>query len=80
MSDEVQNHRLNVIEQKLEKHESMLVNLVEAQIRTEEQFSTLAASQQDTQDMINDIGKTLIKWMMGIGTAIVTIVGGTQVM
>ena len=81
MSDEVQDHRLTVIEQRLDKHDAMLTSLVEAQIRTEEQFSTLATTQTETQAMINGIGKTLIKWMMGIGTAMVTVaLGGTQVM
>tara|TARA_R110001592_G_scaffold40193_1_gene132127 strand:- start:1558 stop:1803 length:246 start_codon:yes stop_codon:yes gene_type:complete len=81
MSDEVQDHRLSVIEGRLDKHEEMLAQLVESQIRTDEQYSTLASSTQATQDMINDIGKTLIKWMMGIGTSMVTVLlAGTQVM
>jgi hypothetical protein len=81
MSDEVQDHRLMVIEQRLDKHETMLGTLVEAQIRTEEQFSSLATAQAETQTMINGIGKTLIKWMMGIGSAMVAVaLGGTQVM
>lgn len=78
MSDDVQNHRLDTIERRLDKHDTMLSNLVEAQIRTEEQFSTLATTQAETQAMINGIGKTLIKWMMGIGTAMVTVALGTQ--
>lgn len=81
MSDEVQDHRLSAIENRLDKHDSLISDLVESHIRTEEQFSALAKSQTETQTMMNEIGKTLIKWMMGIGTAMVTIaLGGTQVM
>ena len=55
MSDEVQDHRLSVIEGRLDKHEEMLAQLVNR--------------------------KTLIKWMMGIGTSMVTVLlAGTQVM
>lgn len=84
-NDAVQNHRLDTIERRLDKHDEMLSKLVEAQTRTEEQMSgltasvdTLAANQQATQDLINGIGKSLVKWMMGIGSTMVAAILGMQ--
>ena len=87
VADAVQNHRLDAIERRLDKHDEMLQKLVEAQTRTEEQMngltesvSTLASNQMATQAMINDIGKQIVKWMMGIGSLMVTAILGGQVM
>lgn len=84
-NDAVQNHRLDTIERRLDKHDEMLTKLVEAQTRTEEQMSgltasvdTLAANQQATQDLINGIGKSIVKWMMGIGSTMVAAILGMQ--
>lgn len=84
-NDAVQNHRLDAIERRLDKHDEMLGKLVEAQTRTEEQMSglsasleTLTANQAATQDMINGIGQSIIKWMMGIGSAMVAAILGMQ--
>jgi len=75
--DAVQNHRLDAIERRLDKHDEMLAKLVEAQTRTEEQMSglttavdSLAQNQQATQDLLNGIVKSLVKWMTGIGTTL----------
>ena len=83
--DAVQNHRLDTIERRLDKHDEMLGKLVEAQTRTEEQMTglstsldTLTANQAATQDMINGIGQSIIKWMMGIGSAMVAAILGMQ--
>lgn len=87
VADAVQNHRLDAIERRLDKHDEMLQKLVEAQTRTEEQMNgltesvtTLASNQMATQNMINDIGKQIVKWMMGIGSLMVTAILGGQVM
>lgn len=81
MSDDaVQNHRLDTIERRLDKHSEMLDKLIESQIRTDEQFTVLAETQQSTQDMINDIGKKVVNWMMGIGSVLITAIVGGQVM
>ena len=84
-NDAVQNHRLDAIERRLDKHDEMLGKLVEAQTRTEEQMSglttavdTLATNQQVTQDLINGIGKSLVKWMMGIGSLMLSALIGVQ--
>lgn len=84
-NDAVQNHRLDTIERRLDKHDEMLGKLVEAQTRTEEQMSGLSASldmlttnQAATQDMINGIGQSIVKWMMGIGSAMVAAIIGMQ--
>lgn len=84
-NDAVQNHRLDSIERRLDKHDEMLAKLVEAQTRTEEQMSGLSASldtlttnQAATQEMINGIGQQIIKWMMGIGSAMVAAIVGMQ--
>ena len=68
VADAVQNHRLDAIERRLDKHDEMLQKLVEAQTRTEEQMNgltesvtTLASNQMATQNMINDIGKQIVK-------------------
>jgi len=83
--DAVQNHRLDTIERRLDKHDEMLGKLVEAQTRTEEQMTglstsldTLTANQAATQEMINGIGQSIIKWMMGIGSAMVAAILGMQ--
>ena len=65
--DAVQNHRLDTIERRLDKHDEMLAKLIESQVRTDEQFTVLAETQQSTQALINDIGKKVVTWMMGIG-------------
>tara|TARA_R100000734_G_C3317886_1_gene111418 strand:+ start:3672 stop:3920 length:249 start_codon:yes stop_codon:yes gene_type:complete len=78
--DAVQNHRLDTIERRLDKHDEMLASLVESQVRTDEQFSALAETQKGTQDMISDIGKSIVKWLMGVGSVIITAVLGGQVM
>jgi ribosome recycling factor len=78
-SDAVQNHRLDVLEKRVDRHDEMMQALTESQIRTDEQYQALAAVQETTQEMISGIGKSLIKWMMGIGTALVTAVMGGQV-
>lgn len=44
--DAVQNHRLDTIERRLDKHDEMLASLVESQVRTDEQFSALAETQK----------------------------------
>ena len=81
MSDDaVQNHRLDTIERRLDKHSEMVDKLIESQIRTDEQFTVLAETQQNTQDMINDIGKKVVNWMMGIGSALIMAIIGGQVM
>lgn len=84
-NDAVQNHRLDTIERRLDKHDEMLQKLVEAQTRTEEQMNGLTASvgvlsenQKATQDMINNIGKSIVKWMMGIGSTMVAAILGMQ--
>ena len=84
-NDAVQNHRLDTIERRLDKHDEMLQKLVEAQTRTEEQMNGLTASvsvlsenQKATQDMINGIGKSIVKWMMGIGSTMVAAILGMQ--
>ena len=74
--DAVQNHRLDTIERRLDKHDEMLQKLLEAQIRTNEQFTALADTQKSTQEMINGIGKSIIKWMMGIGSTMVAAIVG----
>ena len=78
--DAVQNHRLDTLERRLDKHDEMLASLVESQVRTDEQFSVLAETQKGTQDMISDIGKSIVKWLMGVGSIIITAVLGGQVM
>tara|TARA_R100000458_G_C8094810_1_gene123979 strand:+ start:11 stop:298 length:288 start_codon:yes stop_codon:yes gene_type:complete len=79
MSDDaVQNHRLDTIERRLDKHDEMLAKLLESQIRTDEQFTALADTQKATQDMINGIGKSIVKWMMGIGSTMVAAIIGMQ--
>jgi|TARA_Y100000015_G_C2375708_1_gene82374 vacuolar-type H+-ATPase subunit D/Vma8 len=77
-NDAVQNHRLDTIERRLDKHDEMLAKLLEAQIRTDEQFTALAETQKGTQEMINGIGKSIIKWMMGLGSILVTAMIGVQ--
>lgn len=77
-NDAVQNHRLDSIERRLDKHDEMLAKLLEAQIRTDEQFTALAETQKGTQEMINGIGKSIIKWMMGLGSILVTAMIGVQ--
>ncbi len=78
-SDAVQNHRLDTIERRLDKHDDMLAQLVESQIRTDEQFTALAETQKSTQDMISDMGQTILKWLMGVGSAMVAAIIGGQV-
>ena len=78
-NDAVQNHRLDTIERRLDKHDDMLAQLVESQIRTDEQFSALAETQKSTQDMISDMGQTILKWLMGVGSAMVAAIIGGQV-
>ena len=81
MSDDaVQNHRLDTIERRLDKHDEMLAKLIESQVRTDEQFTVLAETQQSTQDLINSIGKKIVTWMMGVGSALVAAILGGQVM
>ena len=80
MSNDVQNHRLDVIERRLDKHDVMLAKLTESQIRTDEQYTALAKVQNETQEMIAGITKQLVKWMMAIGSAMLTVVLGGQVM
>ena len=82
-ADAVQNHRLDSIERRLDKHDEMLSKLVESQVRAEEQMSglsqsveTLALNQNATQEMINGIGKSIVKWMMGIGSTMVAAIVG----
>jgi hypothetical protein len=84
-NDAVQNHRLDTIERRLDKHDEMLAKLVEAQTRSEEQMTglsasveTLAQNQTATQEMINGIGQSIVKWMMGIGSAMVAAILGMQ--
>lgn len=77
-NDAVQNHRLDSIERRLDKHDEMLAKLLESQIRTDEQFTALAETQQSTQDMINDMGQTILKWLMGVGSALVAAILGGQ--
>lgn len=80
MTNAVQNHRLDVIERRLDKHDEMLAKLTESQIRTDEQYTALAKVQNETQEMIAGITKQLVKWMMAIGSAMITVVLGGQVM
>ena len=80
MDDAVQNHRLDVIERRLDKHDEMLAKLTESQIRTDEQYTALAKVQNETQEMIGGITRQLVKWMMAIGSAMITVVLGGQVM
>lgn len=82
-ADAVQNHRLDSIERRLDKHDEMLSKLVESQVRAEEQMSglsqsveALAHNQNATQEMINGIGKSIVKWMMGIGSTMVAAIVG----
>lgn len=77
-SDAVQNHRLDSLERRLDKHDEMLAKLLESQIRTDEQFTALAETQTSTQDMINDMGQTILKWLMGVGSAMITAILGGQ--
>ena len=76
----VQDHRIEVLEQRMDKHDEMMLALSESQIRTDEQFRALAKVQESTQEMISGIGKDLIKWMMGIGSAVIAVLVGGQVM
>lgn len=78
-SDAVQNHRLDSLERRLDKHDEMLAKLLESQIRTDEQFTALAETQTSTQDMINDMGQTILKWLMGVGSVMITAILGGQV-
>ena len=78
--DAVQNHRLDTIERRLDKHDEMLAKLIESQVRTDEQFTVLAETQQSTQALINDIGKKVVTRMMGIGSALIAAIIGGQVM
>lgn len=82
-ADAVQNHRLDSIERRLDKHDEMLQKLVESQTRVDERMAglvtevrTLAENQQATQGMINGIGKSIVKWMMGIGSTMVAAIVG----
>ena len=82
-ADAVQNHRLDSIERRLDKHDEMLSKLVESQVRAEEQMSglsqsveTLALNQNATQEMINGIGKSIVKRLMGIGSTMVAAIVG----
>ena len=77
--DAVQNHRLDTIERRLDKHDEMLASLVESQVRTDEQFSALAETQKGTQDMISDIGQSIVKLLMVVCSVIITAVLGGQV-
>lgn len=77
-NDAVQNHRLDSIERRLDKHDEMLAKLLESQIRTDEQFTALAETQQSTQDMIGDMGQTILKWLMGVGSALIAAILGGQ--
>ena len=84
-ADAVQNHRLDTIERRLDKHDEMLSKLVEAQTRSEEQMTglsasveTLAESQLATQEMISGIGTSIVKWMMGLGSVLVTAMVGVR--
>ena len=83
--DAVQNHRLDSIERRLDKHDEMLQKLVEAQTRSEEQMTGLSASvealaenQTATQEMISGIGQSIVKWMLGLGSVMVTAMLGIQ--
>ena len=78
--DAVQNHRLDTIERRLDKRDEMLAKLIEAQVRTDEQFTVLAETQQSTQALINDIAKKILTWMMGVGSALIAAILGGQVM
>ena len=77
--DAVQDHRIDVLERRMDKHDEMMLALSESQIRTDEQFRALAKVQESTQEMISGIGKDLIKWMMGIGSAVIAVLVGGQV-
>ncbi len=83
--DAVQNHRLDSIERRLDKHDEMLQKLVEAQTRSEEQMTGLSASvellaesQTATQEMISGIGTSIVKGMMGVGCGLGTAMLGIQ--
>lgn len=76
--DAVQNHRLDAIERRLDKHDEMLTKLTESQVRTNEQYQSLAETQKQTQDLINDIAKKLVQWFMGIGSVIIASLIGMQ--
>ncbi len=83
--DAVQNHRLDAIERRLDKHDEILNKLAEAQVRQSEQqaimsteIANLADLQRDTQDILNGVVRSMVKWMMGLGSAIITAILGGQ--
>jgi len=85
MSDEtidvLQDHRISQLENTNEKQDDLLNRLMEAQIRADEQFKALAEQQTKTQEILNGVGKKIVQWMMGIGSAMVAaILGGSTMM
>jgi len=79
--DQLQDHRIDGLEKTNEKQDDLINRLLEAQIRADEQFKALAEQQMKTQELLNGIGKKIVQWMMGIGSAMVAaILGGSTMM
>jgi predicted PurR-regulated permease PerM len=76
--DQIQDHRLEDLEKVNERQDDLINRLLESQIRADEQFKALAEQQTKTQELLNGVGKKIVQWMMGIGSAMVAaILGGS---
>lgn len=79
--DQLQDHRIDGLEKTNEKQDDLINRLLEAQIRADEQFKALAEQQTKTQELLSGVGKKIVQWMMGIGSAMVAaILGGSTMM
>jgi predicted PurR-regulated permease PerM len=79
--DQIQDHRLEDLEKVNERQDDLINRLLESQIRADEQFKALAEQQTKTQELLNGVGKKIVQWMMGIGSAMVAaILGGSTMM
>lgn len=79
--DQLQDHRIDGLEKTNEKQDELINRLLEAQIRADEQFKALAEQQTKTQELLSGVGKKIVQWMMGIGSAMVAaILGGSTMM
>jgi predicted PurR-regulated permease PerM len=79
--DQIQDHRLENLEKVNERQDDLINRLLESQIRADEQFKALAEQQTKTQELLNGVGKKIVQWMMGIGSAMVAaILGGSTMM
>ena len=79
--DQIQDHRLEDLEKVNERQDDLINRLLESQIRADEQFKALAEQQTKTKELLNGVGKKIVQWMMGIGSAMVAaILGGSTMM